>query len=760
MGSSPRRRVLLGVTVAALLFQLFHLAEHSAQMIQWALHPQRGAWMSTWGTDIALGLGRVGNPSEVTTQTQQGVELLHFVGNLVFMIGAVGLVYFTRNLPRAQSWARATLVVQGLHLLEHVMLTVSLFVTGTAVGVSTGFGLLNGTQLSTYRVLWHGLVNLVATASAGVAVLLWRRAVAGRPSTERLSTSPLVPALLALALLVPFVVAIAQGRPVPAGATGALDARAAPVDLLRSGDTSFATLTLVDVAAEVGLDVQHSAFQWDVTMDPVAMMGGGVCWIDVDNDGWLDLFLTDTWANGEWGLWDATDQLPTTRIFRNFGGAFEEYTEQWNAGFEARANGCVAADLNGDGYTDLYVTTSRANLLLWNEGGEGFVEGAAEAGVDAYGWNTGVAAGDLNGDGLTDLVVAGYTNLDQRRPAASTGFPNTFEPISDLVFVNRGSVSGRPLFASVGEEVGIEPAGYEYGLGVTLVDVDQDGDLDLQVANDTQPNRLYLNEPRSDGVAGFWFRDAGGAAGVDDPNSGMGIASGDVNGDEIPDFVVTNLEGQGHAGLVSGRGEALSYVNGMDAVSDLGLTQTGWGASFGDLDLDGNLDILVASGQIPMETLSSSGESVAYLAGLGDASFVDNSQAIGLGQLAERNGRGVALADYDNDGDLDAVVSAIGQPLALLQNRGAEGHWLIVDSGVPEPGMQVRVALGDGRVLQRAATAGGSWLSSEDPRVHFGLGSNEQVERVEVTRADGRVEVYDDVPVDEVLRLKKSVPKK
>lgn len=529
----------------------------------------------------------------------------------------------------------------------------------------------------------------------------------------------------------------------------------------RSGNVRQSALELVDVAGAVGLDAEHSAFRWDMSMDPVAMMGGGLCWIDVDRDGWLDLFVTDTWSDGEWGKWDSSGGLPTTRIFRNVGGRFEEYTEKWGVGIETRSGGCVAADLDNDGFTDLYVTTDRENLLFWNDGGSGFVEGAELAGVDAYGWYTGVAAGDLDGDGNVDLFVAGYADLNKPRPEADTGFPNTFEPVADLVLINNGSDGRqRPTFRSVAAGLGVEPGGPEYGLGVVLIDFDGDGDLDVHVANDTQPNRLYLNETTGAVCESFRLVDIAESAGADDPNSGMGIASGDVNGDFLPDLVVTNLAGQGHASLTSAGGiETPRFDPGLAQVSELGADLTGWGASFGDLDLDGDLDLIVASGDIPIVSIDGSGERTVLFLNEG-GEFGDAGSGSGLGLIPDRNGRSVALADYDNDGDLDAAMSAIGQPLVLLENRGAQGHWLTIDPGTPDPGLRVRVSFGDGTEIERVVVAGSGWLSSEDYRLNVGLGTRSSVAVLEVTRSDGSVLRLENVAADQTILLPKEQPER
>ena len=495
-------------------------------------------------------------------------------------------------------------------------------------------------------------------------------------------------------------------------------------------DPAPESLVFVDVAAEVGLDVSHSAFRWEMAMDPVAMMGGGLCWIDANNDGWLDLFVTDTWSNGEWGKWTEAGALPTSKLFLNDTGRFTDVSESWGVDYEVRANGCVAADLNGDGFSDLYVTTERENLLLWNQKGSGFVNGAEAAGVEAYGWATGVAAGDIDGDGRTDLVVAGYADLNRSIDDAQTGFPNMFEPIDDWIFMNAGGAE-RPAFEEI--DAGLEPDGPEYGLGTVLADFDSDGDLDLYIANDTQPNRLYRNDS-TPGVAKLV--DVSAEMGVDDPNSGMGIAAADVDGDQFSDLVVTNLAGQRHAAFQ--RTPDGGYLPAFGAVRDVGMDATGWGTSFGDFDNDGDQDLLVASGAIPIVSLSESSEPVTFLRN-DDGVFIDGSTAVAIDELADRNGRSIAVADFDNDGDLDAAVSAIGQPLVLIENRVVGGDWIMIDPGVPMPGLKVRVTATSGSVVEAVHHVGGSWLSSEDPRIHVGLRADDPIALVEVWAPDGTV---------------------
>lgn len=309
---------------------------------------------------------------------------------------------------------------------------------------------------------------------------------------------------------------------------------------------SAAGLTLSERAADAGLDFRNGAFHWGIEGDPAAMMGGGVCWLDYDDDGWLDLFVVNSYAEGEAGRWDEAGGLPRSALFHNERGHLVDVSDGSGADLPVRGAGCVAADLDLDGRTDLYVTTATTGVLLWNRGDGSFSDGSRAAGLDPSGWYAGAAVGDVNSDGLPDLFLAGYADLNYRIPEATQGFPNTYVGMRDLLFLNEGNGFGRPTFREVGIEAGLEAVNFEYGLGALFSDFEGDDDLDLYVANDTKPNRLYDNVPWPGGVAadplglGFRFEDLSGRAGVADPNAGMGVAAGDFDGDGMEDLFVSN----------------------------------------------------------------------------------------------------------------------------------------------------------------------------------------------------------------------------
>jgi ASPIC and UnbV/FG-GAP-like repeat/NQR2, RnfD, RnfE family len=507
-----------------------------------------------------------------------------------------------------------------------------------------------------------------------------------------------------------------------------------------------------DVARHVGLDFRHGAFRFETSPDPVAMMGGGVCWLDYDGDGWLDLYAVNSHSIAvDVARWKERGGLPRNALYRNVEGTFTDVSRGSGADVQLRGNGCVAADFDGDGRTDLYVTATGYDALLWNEGGGKFVEGARAAGIDTYGWHAAAAVGDVNADGLPDLFVAGYADLNAPVEGA-VGFPSTYAGVRDRLYLNLGpDESGLARFREVAEQVGIETGPVEHGLGAAFTDVNGDGRVDLYVANDLDPNRLYLNVP-SQGGLGFRFEERGAAAGVADRNAGMGIAAADASGDGRPDLFVTNSHRQLH-GVFRSRGRGFELADARpDFAPAFDTTLAGWGAAWADLDLDGRLDLAFANGAIPVTNLDMDAEPVKVLSGR-SGEVADVSAGVGLGEGPLVNGRGLAAADYDNDGDLDLAVGSIGGPLVLLRNSGAEGHWLEVRLRSFAPGARVTAVLPGGRRLVREAQAGGSYLSSEDPRVHFGLGTAARVRALVVRYPTGREVRLENVAADRVVAV-------
>jgi hypothetical protein len=521
-------------------------------------------------------------------------------------------------------------------------------------------------------------------------------------------------------------------------------------------------LEFVGVASDVGLDFRQGAFRWNVTPDPTAMLGGGVCWLDYDNDGWLDLFAVNGYAEQEVARWKSAGGLPRSALFHNDKGKLEDISAGSGADVAVRGNGCVAADLDLDGDTDLYVTTVTSQVLLWNKGNGKFEEGARSAGVDAYGWRSGAAVGDVNGDGWPDLFAAGYADMNGDNPAGTAGFPSTKLGVRDVLFLSNGRHDGRVTFREVGRRVGLEVANFEYGLGALFTDLEGDGDLDLYLANDTNPDRLYENvewpggaKADPDGL-GFRFEERAGPAGVADPGAGMGVSAGDYDGDGRSDLIVTNGRGQVH-GVFKSNPPDENDPSYTDVRTELGpdfAGSVGWGVDWTDIDLDGDLDLFVANGYIPVTDLAKDAEPLEDYLNDGRSKFVDASAASGLDAVGDLLARGAAAADYDNDGDVDFAISQVGGPLVLLQNQVSGQHWLEVALDGFHPGALVSIVLPDGRKLQREARAGGSYLSSEDPRCLFGLGDATEIKELVVRWPDGKETRLHDVKANQVVEVK------
>jgi Na+-translocating ferredoxin:NAD+ oxidoreductase RnfD subunit len=521
-------------------------------------------------------------------------------------------------------------------------------------------------------------------------------------------------------------------------------------------------ISLEDVAARVGLRFRHGAFRFGVSNDTTAMLGGGLCWLDYDSDGWLDLFVVNSHADVDIVPSEAKGGLARTALYHNVGGRFADVSARAGANLPIRGNGCVAADLNLDGHTDLYVTSAGYNVatdswdaLLWNNGDGTFTDGAVEAGITAQGWHSAAVVGDVDGDGRPDLFVSSYTDPNFVVDPAS-GFPSDHAAVHDLLYLNKGMDSnGHSTFRDVARQAGIEPHGAEHGLGAVFTDFDRDRRLDLYVANDTDPNQLYRNVPTTSAL-GFHFEEVAKRERVDDPNAGMGIAAADFNHDGRVDLFVTNSRGQLHAAYrsrASSRGT--SYIDARPEIAALlGTATAGWGDSWTDLDLDSDLDLVLANGAIPVKDLAKNARRVQILENVtvpGEQPRFAPVNARWLDRTPAVNGRGLATGDYDNDGDLDVAINSIGGKLVLLRNDAPKRHWLEVRLRTFAPGAIVTATLGDGRKLVREVQAGSSYLSSEDPRVHFGLGKAATVAKLTIRYPDGTTTSLENVAADRIV---------
>ncbi len=440
------------------------------------------------------------------------------------------------------------------------------------------------------------------------------------------------------------------------------------------------------------------------------------------------------------------------RCSRTCAGKFVDVSARSHADPAVQGNGCVAADLNGDGYTDLFITTNTYNVLLWNNGDGTFTDGTKAAGIDVFGtfgWHTGAAVADVNGDGRPDIFVSGYANVNG--PTNSLGgFPSNYQAYPDLLYLNEGpDAHGHSRFRDVAVKAGIDRAGTDHSLGAVFTDVNGDGRPDLYVANDLDPNRLYLNVPG--GPLGFHFVEEGRQWRVADRNAGMGAAAQDWSGDGRPDLLATNSRDQGHSASRSTADGSYRNVDALIARA-IGSAGTGWGDSWVDLANDGRLDLVLANGVIPVTNLAKDAGPIQVLENTGGR-FADATAALGLKSGPLVNGRGLAAADYDNDGRIDIAVNSIAGKLVLLHNTGDGGHWLEVRLSRFAPGAVVTAVLPGGRRLVDEIQAGGSYLSSEDPRAHFGLGKATKLQALEVRWPDGKTTRLRNVAADQILTV-------
>ncbi|MGZ4281620.1 MAG: CRTAC1 family protein, partial [Gaiellaceae bacterium] len=468
----------------------------------------------------------------------------------------------------------------------------------------------------------------------------------------------------------------------------------------------------------------------------------------------LDLFAVNSYSDADVRAWKAHGGLPRSALFENVHGHFVNAGARSGADVAVQGNGCVAADFNGDGHTDLLITTNTYNVLLWNNGNGTFTDGTHAAGIDAFGtfgWHTGAAVADVNGDGRPDIFVSGYADVNAPSQNSSGGFPLNFKAFRDLLYLNEGIDShGHSRFKEVSRKAGIETSHVDHSLGAAFTDVNCDGRPDLYVANDLDPNRLYVNAPG--GPLGLHFVEEGRYRGVADPNAGMGVAAQDYSGDGRPDLFITNSRGQGHAAFRSTAAPVFRNAQSTFARA-VGPDATGWGASWVDLANNGLLDLVLANGAIPVTNLKRDAGPIQVLGNL-EGRWADASSALGLRPGPLVNGRGIAAADYDNDGRVDIAVNSIGGKLILLHNTGVSGHWLEVSLSPQAPGALVTAVLTDGRRLVHQVQAGSSYLSSEDPRVHFGLGAAARVKELIVRWPDGHITRQQDVAADRILTVK------
>ena len=499
----------------------------------------------------------------------------------------------------------------------------------------------------------------------------------------------------------------------------------------------------------------------------VESLGSGAAFIDYDNDDDLDIYL----VNG----WQLRDRSPSIRgsnvLYRNRGdGTFEDVTQQAGVGDQQWGVSVCVADYDGDGWLDMYITNFGPNILYRNNGDGTFADVTEHAGVGDDRWAGCAAFLDADGDRDLDLYVANYVAatleevLFAERELNWQGVemvmvgPRGMEGAEDIFYLNNGDGT----FTDATEESGLLDVSAGYGLGVCATDYDLDGDLDIYVANDAQPNYLYQNN--GDGT----FMDVGFYAGVGLMEAGivqasMGVDFADFDNDGDLDGWVTNYTGE-YCTLYQNIGDGLFE----DVTALVGLWQPtylpmGWGTNFFDYDHDTDLDLFIANGHIypQVDQHPAYGQTYAQPNQMfqnDEGHFLEITPVAGSGFQIVESSRAAAFGDYDNDGDLDILVTNIDAPPTLLQNQGApQKSWLMVQLTGSETnrfaiGALVRLKMGD-EVQMREVRSGNSFASQNDLRVHFGCGEHDTVDWVEVRWPSGQRTVRENVATRQVLKI-------
>lgn len=513
---------------------------------------------------------------------------------------------------------------------------------------------------------------------------------------------------------------------------------------------------LTDITLEAGIEFKHSLGDYELS-NIVESTGPGGALFDYDNDGWLDIYFVNGCWHPD--ISDNRGRSLRGRLFNalyrnNRDGTFTDVTARAGVGHDGYGMSATAADFDGDGHLDLYVLNYGPNVLYRNNGDGTFTDVTARSGLACPDWSVHAAWFDYDGDGHLDVYVANYLTYDkgefQRSGAyyAADNFPGplAYPGAQDRLFRNNGDGTFTDVTVAAGL---VLPNGR--AMSVVAVDVILDGRPDIYVANDAMPNSFWTQERPGRFVEravemGLAFGEGGQGA------SSMGPVAGDVDRDGRIDFYIPDM--RYGCLLVQAMPELFLDVTAQSSLAVICGQYTGWGGGLIDYDNDGWLDIFVANGNA--HHLFTEEDVLAR--NLGNGRFVDVSRQSGAYFQRKHVGRGAAFGDLDNDGDIDIVVFNLNDRPAVLRNDGGNrNHWLKVvpklrRSGAVALGAMVTVQVGDRRLLEPVLASNG-YLVSNDPRVHFGLGQATTVDSVEIVWPNGRRQTLGPVAANQILEV-------